>query len=231
MLDFYDIIILILNKGVILLIKDNVKEILADIPKNTTLIAATKYVGSDKIIELIAAGVNNIGENRVDAFLEKYYQLQNKDIVWHFIGTLQTRKVVDIIDKIDYLHSLDRMKLASEINKRANKIINCFVQVNISKEESKHGIYEEDLFDFIEQISKYDKIKICGLMTMATNTDDEEIIAGTFGRLKQLQQKVQSMKIEYAPCTMLSMGMSGDFKIAVRHGSTHIRVGQALFKE
>ena len=174
-------------------------------PNEVKIIAVTKYVSNDRAKEAIEAGI----------------------LTWHFIGSLQTRKVRNIIDKVDYIHSLDRPSLAKEINKRANKRMKCLVQVNVSGEESKHGLAPQEVINFIKSIH----IEVAGLMTMAPHTDEQSILRHCFRTLKSLQIEVQQMKLEYAPCTELSMGMSNDYAIAVEEGATLVRIGTALVGE
>lgn len=213
-------------------IKNEINELIRknDVSSNVTICAATKYVDSEKIKTLLECGINNIGENKVNDFLTKYEVLKDRDVIWHFIGSLQTNKVNKIINKIDFIHSLDRDSLASSINKYANKTINCFVQVNCSNESSKHGLLPQDLKSFILSLSKYDNIKVVGLMTMAQHTNDELIIKRTFQLLKSLQKDMKNLNLSYAPCDNLSMGMSNDYSIAILEGATYIRVGSKLFK-
>ncbi len=171
-----------------------------------------------------------MGENRDDGLVSKYELLGNRPI-WHFIGSLQTRKVKNILDKVTYIHSLDRHSLAKEINKRATTPINCFVQVNMSKEESKHGIQPETALDFVKELAVYPNIRIIGLMTMAPLTQDEMVIRECFRNLKTLQEEINNLGLSHAPCTELSMGMSNDFTIAIEEGATYIRIGTALVGE
>lgn len=199
-------------------------------PEEVAVIAVTKYVSTERAIEAIDAGIVNLGENRDDGLLSKWDMIKEK-ANWHFIGTLQTRKVRNIIDKVKYIHSLDRLSLAKEINKRAKGQINCFVQVNVSGEESKHGIMPAEVIPFIEQLSGYQNIVIVGLMTMAPHTDDEHILRSCFQKLKSIQVEVEAMELPYAPCTELSMGMSNDYMIAIEEGSTFVRIGTALVGE
>ncbi|PFO05963.1 YggS family pyridoxal phosphate-dependent enzyme [Bacillus sp. AFS076308] len=195
-----------------------------------TLIAVTKYVSIERAQEALEAGINNLGENRDDSLLEKWNVLEDKP-VWHYIGTLQTRKVKNIIDKVEYIHSLDRLSLAEEINKRANHKLKCLVQVNVSGEESKHGLSIGETIPFIKELSNFEHIVIDGLMTMAPLTDDEQILRDCFRKLRELRDQVQNLKLEFAPCTNLSMGMSNDFSIAIEEGATMIRIGTALVGE
>ena len=141
---------------------------------------------------------------------------------------MQTRKVKQVIHEIDYLHSLDRMSLAQEIEKRADRVLHCFVQVNVSGEQSKHGLSKEEVIPFIKSLAEMSKIKVVGLMTMAPNTDDEQVIRNVFRNLKNLQQEVVALQLPYAPCTELSMGMSNDYEIAIEEGATFVRIGTAL---
>lgn len=195
-----------------------------------TLIAVTKYVTIERNKEMLAAGIKHFGENRNEGFLEKYESI-GSEVNWHFIGTLQSRKVRDIIDKVDMLHSLDRMSLAKEINKRVDSPIDCFLQVNVSKEETKHGLRVEEVPAFIEEVAKYDKIKIVGLMTMAPHVEDKEEIRKVFRSLAKLRDEMMGKNYDHAPCEYLSMGMSHDYEIAVEEGATHIRIGSDLVKE
>lgn len=206
-----------------------VKETLLSYP-NVKIVAAAKYIGIDQTKELIDAGIYELGENRTDALLEKYDALKEHKIVWHFFGTLQTRKVRDIINKIDYLHSLDSLSLANEINKRATKPLKCFVQVNISEEPNKSGIEAIKVKGFIKSLEKYPNIEVIGLMTIAKLTYDKELLAGYFKSMKKLRDEIIELGLPYAPCTELSMGMSNDYLIACEHGSTLVRLGRILLK-
>jgi PLP dependent protein len=196
-------------------------------PDEVKLIAVTKYVSIERAQEALDAGIINLGENRDDGLLKKWNVLGDKPF-WHFIGTLQTRKVKNIIDKVEYIHSLDRISLAEEINKRAIKKMKCLVQVNVSQEESKHGLALEEVIDFIKSLHPYENIIIEGLMTMAPYTDDKEQLRSCFRSLKELQEEIKTLNLGYAPCTELSMGMSNDFEIAIEEGATMIRIGTAL---
>ena len=204
------------------------KESLKDYPY-ARIVAATKYVGPEVNRELFVAGIHEMGENRVDSFLEKYEALKDLPIIWHFFGVLQSRKVRSVIDKIDYLHSLESISLASEINKRRKVPLKCFVQVNISGEPNKSGLDETKVISFIKSLAKYDKIEIVGLMTIAKLTFDDEVLNGYFRRMKELQTEVQALNLPYAPCNELSMGMRNDYLIALKNGATVIRIGRILF--
>lgn len=194
------------------------------------IIAVTKYVSDERAKEAIDTGISHIGENRAEEGVRKWDVL-NGEGTWHFIGTLQSRKVKDVVTVFDYIHSLDRISLAKEIQKRATKKIKCFIQVNVSGEQTKHGIRPEELPSFVVELAKFDAIEVVGLMTMAPNEEDPEATRPYFRRLKELQKQVQAMKLSYAPCHELSMGMSNDYQIAIEEGATFIRLGTSLVGE
>ncbi|PNZ26192.1 alanine racemase [Staphylococcus petrasii] len=194
------------------------------------VIAVTKYVTIDRAKEAYEAGLRHFGENRLEGFLEKKKALP-EDVTMHFIGSLQSRKVKEVINEIDYLHALDRLSLAKEINKRADHVISCFVQVNVSGEESKHGIALDEVNDFIQQLQQYSNIKVVGLMTMAPYTEDSDYIRQLFKQLRLKRNEIKNLKLDYAPCEFLSMGMSNDYQIAVEEGASFIRIGTKLVGE
>ncbi|WP_078547275.1 YggS family pyridoxal phosphate-dependent enzyme [Litchfieldia alkalitelluris] len=195
--------------------------------QEVNIIAVTKNVSVETAQDAVEAGILHLGENRNEGFLEKWEYFGDKAI-WHFIGSLQTKKVKHIIDKVDYIHSLDRMSLAEEIQKRASKKVKCFIQVNVSGEESKHGISPSELSDFIRRVGEFELVEVVGLMTMAPNTDDKKLIRECFSRLRELKNEVQALGLPFAPCRELSMGMSNDYDIAVEEGATFIRIGTLL---
>ena len=197
---------------------------------SVSVIAVTKYVDSDVTKQLIDTGVRHIGENRVDKFLDKYELLKGTGVSWHLIGSLQRRKVKNVINYVDYFHALDSVKLASEIQKRAEKTIKCFLQVNISGEESKHGFKVSEVDQALFQIAEFDKIELVGLMTMAPQAASDAEINTIFEQANKLRITLQNKKLKNMPFTELSMGMSGDFKLAVQNGSTFVRIGTAFFK-
>jgi len=191
------------------------------------VIAVTKYVTIDRANDAYNAGIRHFGENRLEGFQLKKEALPD-DIVMHFIGSLQTRKVKEVINEIDYFHALDRLKLAKEINKRAEHKIKCFVQVNVSGEESKQGVALEDVNTFIETLEQYENLEVVGLMTMAPLTDDESYIKSLFQSLKNKRDEIKALNLNYAPCTELSMGMSNDFHLAAEEGASFVRIGTKL---
>lgn len=219
------------------LIQDRYQAVLDRIQKHSPegkqpqLVAVSKTVGADQIQALYDLGQRHFGENRYPTLLEKQATLAQTapDIVWHFIGRVQTRQVKEFINQIDYLHALDRFDLAKEIQKRADHPIKCFFQVNVSGEESKTGYEPEQVFAAIEQLAPYDKIEIVGLMTMAPADALEGELHFFFKTLKHLQLLVQEAGYPHAPCTELSMGMSQDYTIATEEGASFLRVGSALF--
>lgn len=199
-------------------------------PKSVNVIAVTKYVDSSITKDLIETGIQHIGENRVDKFLAKYKALADKAVSWHFIGSLQRRKVKEVINYVDYFHALDSVNLAKEIQKRAERPINCFLQVNISKEESKHGFQIEELPTVLEELQKLDNIRLVGLMTMAPLAANQEELLSIFSKAQELQKELASQKRANMPFTELSIGMSRDFEQAILCGSTFVRIGTAFFK-
>lgn len=208
-------------------IKENIKNY-----PNVRIVAATKYFNIDKINEILDAGITDIGENRKDSFIEKYEALKDRNITWHYFGVIKIppKLSATFIDNIDYLHSLDSIDLANAINKTRKKTepMKCFVQVNLSNNANKTGLTESKVIPFIKNLAKYEKIQVVGLMTIAEMTFDDEVLEGYFKVLKELQEEVQALNLPHAPCNELSMGMSNDYKLAVKHGATMIRIGTLL---
>ncbi|AGZ26511.1 YggS family pyridoxal phosphate enzyme [Staphylococcus pasteuri SP1] len=220
-------------------VKDNLAQINLEINEHReksnistepNVIAVTKYVTIERAKEAYQAGIRHFGENRLEGFKEKKEALPD-DAVLHFIGSLQSRKVKDVINDVDYFHALDRMSLAKEINKRAEHKISCFLQVNVSGESSKHGISLDEVNAFIEEIKQFENIKIVGLMTMAPYTDDNAYIQLLFRKLRTKRDEIKKLNLEYAPCEELSMGMSNDYPIAIEEGATFVRIGTKLVGE
>ena len=197
---------------------------------SVSVIAVTKYVDVETAEALLPLGVHHIGENRVDKFLEKYQALKDRPVTWHLIGTLQRRKVKDIISFVDYFHALDSLKLAQEIQKRTDHVIKCFLQVNISGEESKHGFSKEALLEQLADLAQLDQIEYVGLMTMAPFEADTDELRTIFKKTQELQAEIREKQIPNMPMTELSMGMSRDYEEAIQFGSTFVRIGTAFFK-
>ena len=211
----------------IMKVRSDIKEFISTIPNNISLVAATKYVDANEMRKLFNAGVNNFGENRADAFLSKQEELKDLDIKWHFIGHLQRNKAKEVINKVDFLHSLDSLKLADEIEKYRLTPLDVFVEVSINLEESKNGVPYYETKDFIKSLLKYKKINLVGLMMMTIKaSDDKDNQFAKLAKLKDEIEKELNIKIPY-----LSMGMSEDYKLAIKEGATHIRLGRILFIE
>ena len=209
------------------MIRKDIKEFLNTLPKDITLVAATKYGDINDLKELYSNGVFNFGENRVDAFLNKYEALKDLEIKWHFIGHLQRNKAHLVLDKIDYLHSLDSLELAKTINKYRLSPLNCFVEVSINLEENKNGVPYYEVKDFIKECLQYPNLNIVGLMMMAVANSSEESLHNQFRQLEELRDNLEKELNIFLP--YLSMGMSDDYKIAIEEGATHIRLGRVLF--
>ena len=209
------------------MVRPDLKEFITSIPNNITLVAATKYVDSLDMRQLYKDGIKDFGENRVDSFLKKYDELSDlKDITWHFIGHLQRNKAKEVINRIDYLHSLDSIELANKINSLRETPLNVFIEVSINLEENKNGVPYYDVESFIKEIINLDKIKIVGLMMMAYK--DSSNPESEFKKLTNLRDELEqklNIKLPY-----LSMGMSDDYEAAIKAGATHIRLGRILYK-
>ena len=207
-------------------IASNLKAIQSSLASKVTLVAVSKTKPNTAILEAYNAGQRIFGENKVQELARKAEELP-KDIAWHMIGHLQTNKVKIIAPFVSLIHAVDSLKLLNEINKRAehnNRIINCLLQVHIATESSKFGFGIEEVESALNQAKEFKNIKIIGLMGMATFTDDTQQISQEFKNLKTVFNIIQNDHI-----TNLSMGMSGDYNLAIEQGSTMIRVGSAIF--
>jgi PLP dependent protein len=212
-------------------IKENISAACSKVGRDqseVTIVAVTKSVSEQRAAEVVNEGIINLGENRAEGLVQKQQNMQNANVSWHYIGNIQSRKVRDIVGNTSYLHSLSRKSIAKEIQKRAVEPINCFVQVNVSGEESKSGVTPQDLESFINELADYDKIRVVGLMTMAPNTEDEALIRSVFSEMRVLRDRLMEKNMQHAPCTELSMGMSNDYSIAIEEGATFVRIGTAL---
>lgn len=201
-------------------------------PNDIILIGVTKTVDIPIVEEAIRLGVTHVAENKPQELVRKYDVIGDK-VKWHLIGSLQTNKVKYVIDKADMIHSLDRISLCEEINKRAksiNKVMDCLVQVNISREDSKHGLFKEDVIDFVKTVSsEYKNIKINGIMTMAPYVDNPEDVRIYFKNIKKMSKEIEKLNLENVDMRYLSMGMSNDYKIAIEEGANMVRVGTSIF--
>lgn len=197
------------------------------------LIAVTKYVSLETARAVLDEGVLHIGENRWQDVKPKWEALHDRG-TWHFIGHLQTNKVKDIIGKFAYIHSLDRLSLAKELDKQAASSglhVQCLIQVNVSGEETKYGLRPEDLFDFAAEVNNLKHIHIAGLMTMAPYELEAEATRPVFRGLRELRDRLNEQGILPYAVEHLSMGMSGDFEVAIEEGATMVRLGTVLVKE
>ncbi|WP_027091058.1 YggS family pyridoxal phosphate-dependent enzyme [Cohnella thermotolerans] len=198
--------------------------------EDVNVVAVTKYVSAATAANAVSQGIRHIGENRWPDSEEKW-RLLHGQAVFHFIGSLQTRKVKDVVGRFDYIHSLDRLPLAEEIQKRAaalDIVVPCFLQVNVSGEASKHGMRPEELDDLAAALRGLDRIRPVGLMTMAPLASEAEETRPVFRRLRQLRDQMNAKRAFPAPLTELSMGMSGDFEVAIEEGATWVRLGSIL---
>lgn len=209
-------------------IQDRIKEILITIPKNVDLVAVSKTKSSEEIIYAYNEGLRVFGENKVQEMTEKQ-KILPPDIEWHMVGHLQRNKVKYIASYVSLIHSVDSMKLIVEINKQAlkfNRIIPCLLQIKIAEEETKYGLSETEAHYLIENSIKFNNIKIIGLMGMASFTKDELKINNEFKKLKIFFDKI---KLKFHHLKILSMGMSSDYKLAMKNGSNMIRIGSQIF--
>ena len=215
-------------------IEENIKEIRTHIPAEVRLVCVSKFNPNEAILAAYGCGERIFGESKVQELCGKYETLP-KDISWHFIGHLQSNKIKDIVPFVELIHGVDSYKLLVEINKQAAKIgktINCLLQVHIAQEETKFGFSAEELIDTLTtgEWKALEHVRICGLMGMATYTENREQIHLEFSRLKSLfdQAKKEFFQDENT-FAELSMGMSDDYRIAIEEGSTLVRVGSSIF--
>ena len=205
-------------------VSENIKKIKKELSNGVNIVAVSKNQSNSKIIEVYESGHRIFGENKVQELVEKHEKLPN-DIKWHMIGHLQSNKVKYIAPFIDLIHSVDSKKLLKEINKRAsqnNRIIDCLLQIHIAVEKTKFGLSEEDVNEILSIKNQYKNVNIKGLMGMATFTNDKTQIKEEFNYLFNIFNK-------YKVLNTLSMGMSGDYKIAIECGSNMIRIGSSIF--
>ena len=213
-------------------IKENIDNLIIDMNDyDAKLLAVTKTHGIDKIMEVYDYGLRDFGENKVQELLDKKEKMPD-DINWHLIGHLQTNKVNKIVGEVSLIHSVDSLKILKKINYRAKKLSivqDCLLQVNISKEETKSGFFEEDIDKIIDQVKELENIKIKGLMTMAPNTEDISVIRSCFKGLKKIFDNLSNLSYNNIEMEYLSMGMTNDYKIALEEGANIIRVGSKIF--
>ncbi len=203
------------------------------VPDDVKIIAVTKYASLAETEEILRLGLSEIGESRVQAGVAKKASIPDNNLHWHLIGNLQSNKVNKALETFSYIHSIDRLSIVQQLNRRAalrELKIKCFIQVNISKETTKSGIEVEQIFPFIEEMVCLDNVEIVGLMTMAPHFSDQELTRPIFSKLRELRDEINKSGILEYELKELSMGMSNDFEVAIEEGSTYIRIGSSLFK-
>ena len=207
-------------------IKKNLNDVLKSLPNSVTLVAVSKTKPNSALLEAYHSGQKAFGENKVQEMAQKAKELP-KDIIWHMIGHLQTNKVKFIAPFVSLIHGVDSIKLLNEINKRAeqnNRVIDCLLQVHIATESNKFGFDIIEVNEAINNVKEFTNIKIVGLMGMATLTDNKRQVIKEFNSLKTLFESVKDENI-----SILSMGMSGDYHLAIEQGSNMVRIGSAIF--
>ena len=216
-------------------IQNNLRSIQATLPENVTLVAVSKTKPVSDLMEAYEAGQRIFGENKIQEMTEKW-EVMPRDIQWHMIGHVQTNKVKYMAPYVSLIHGVDSLKLLQEINKQAqknNRIIDCLLQVYIAEEESKFGLDEEELSEVLKQV-QHDKnelnhIRIVGLMGMATFTNNQIQVKKEFSRLKTIFDKYSQLETSNLKLQTLSMGMSGDYALAIECGSSMVRIGSSIF--
>ncbi len=211
-------------------IKENLEKIKSSLPEHVILVAVSKTKPERDLQEAYDAGQRIMGENKVQEMVDKWESLP-KDIQWHMIGHVQRNKVKYMIDFVALIHGVDSFRLLKEINKRAKKVdrtVDCLLQIHIAEEDTKFGLDNKELHEIVasEEFQKFKNITIKGLMGMATFTDDKDQVRREF---KQLKSIFDELKTKLPEINILSMGMSGDYKIAIEEGSTMVRIGSSIF--
>ncbi|MFZ7132034.1 MAG: YggS family pyridoxal phosphate-dependent enzyme [Eubacteriales bacterium] len=217
-----------------MIIEKNLTRIISTLPEQVHLVAVTKHRSIEEIQRVVNYGIQDLGENKVQELLNKYPKIKG-DVRWHFIGHLQRNKVKVIIDKVHLIHSVDSIRLAEEVQLQSLKIqkkTSVLIQVNISKEESKYGIDETQINNFIAEVSRFKNIVVQGLMTMAPYTENIEETRHIFNELYKIYDKIKANQSQYSNVFMhiLSMGMTNDYSVAVAEGSTMVRIGRGIFQ-
>ncbi|WP_282580202.1 YggS family pyridoxal phosphate-dependent enzyme [Natroniella sulfidigena] len=202
-------------------------------PDEIKLVAVSKKQSLDKIKDVLDEGILDFGESRVQELRDKYDSFE-QEINWHMIGHLQRNKVKYLarMDKCKLIHSVDSLRLAKKINKRANmedRQMNVLIQVNVAEDENKYGLMSEEVIDFLTEVSSFEYMKVKGLMTIAPYVDDPEEVRPYFRKLRELAVKIEAEKIPGVEMKELSMGMSNDLEVAIEEGATIVRVGSAIF--
>lgn len=214
-------------------IAQHLNQIKSSLPPHVTLVAVSKTKPVADLMEAYEAGQRIFGENKIQEMAEKW-EAMPKDIQWHMIGHVQTNKVKFMASFVSLIHGVDSLKLLQEINKQAlknNRIIDCLLQIHIAEEETKFGLDEEELKAILNsaELSQMKNIRIVGLMGMATFTDDQTQIKKEFTHLKSIFDHLQPLNTENCQLNTISMGMSGDYQLAIECGSTMVRIGSSIF--
>ncbi|MBM3239187.1 YggS family pyridoxal phosphate-dependent enzyme [Candidatus Poribacteria bacterium] len=209
-------------------------------PESIQLVAVSKTVPVEKIIEAVDAGITDIGENRVQEADQKYQAIYKDEAIsllckpmkWHLVGHLQTNKIKRALEIFDMIHSVDSIHLMDAIEKRAaqmDKVVDVLVEVNTSAEETKYGVKPEEIVDFMERASQYDHLRVRGLMTIGLFAKDPEVVRPCFQQLRELRDKVANLNLPSIEMKYLSMGMTNDFEVAIEEGANIVRIGTAIF--
>ena len=216
------------------MIKERINEIIKELPSGVKLVAVSKFHPVEVMEEALSAGQTVFGENRPQEFEKKALALQGKGIEWHFIGHLQTNKLKMVLPYADMVQSVDSQHLLDAVNDwgaKNGKTIPVLLELHVAAEESKQGFYEEEILDILFRAESFKNIRFCGLMGMATNTDDESAIRADFGRIRAFYDYLRDLFPEYEDFRELSIGMSGDWRIALEYGATMVRIGTSIFGE
>jgi len=212
----------------------NIQELKKELPSDVKLVAVSKFHPVESIEEALAAGQMVFGENRPQEFEKKVKTLDGRGIEWHFIGHLQTNKLKMVLPYADLVQSVDSLHLLDEINSwgaKNGRVIPVLLELHVAAEESKTGFYEEEILDLMFRAASFKNVRFCGLMGMATNTDKEEDIRADFARIKAFYDYLRDLFPEYDAFRELSIGMSGDWRIALEYGASIVRIGTAIFGE
>ncbi|MDD6364147.1 MAG: YggS family pyridoxal phosphate-dependent enzyme [Bacteroidales bacterium] len=227
------------------MIEDSIQSITKALPEGTRLVAVSKFHPLEAIRQAYAAGQRIFAESRPQELLKKVKELEASPLpglIWHFIGHLQTNKLKMVLPYVDLVQSVDSVRLLEEIDKwgrNAGKVTDVLLELHVAQEESKQGFYEEEILDILLRVAAaapsgkppYPNVRFRGLMAMATNTDDAEVISSDFSRAEDFMEYLKDLLPELPEFNELSIGMSGDWQIALRHGSTMVRIGTAIFGE
>ncbi len=213
-------------------IAQNITQLHKELPPQVKLVAVSKFHPVESIEEALDAGQKVFGENRPQEFEKKVQALSGRGIEWHFIGHLQTNKLKMVLPYADLVESVDSDRLLAAVNDwgaKAGKIIPVLLELHVAAEESKQGFYEEEILDIMFRAESFRNVRFCGLMGMATNTDREEDIRADFARIKAFYDYLRDLFPEYGDFRELSIGMSGDWRIALDYGATIVRIGTSIF--